>query len=90
MISTVIAKIFHIHILHYLTLKPGKIDKTGTIIRIFQIKKIEISGSLSGLPKITQQTAELCLKLRAFRSWTRLFIALLHFFCVSVPIGKVS
>lgn len=52
MISTVTAKSFHIHILHYLILKPGEIDKTGSIILIFQIKKIEVSNSLTDCPRL--------------------------------------
>lgn len=90
MLSTVTAKSFHIHLLHYLILKPGEIDKIGSTIRIVQIKKTDISKSLTDLPKIIQQVVELCLKLRASRSQAKFFISLLYFFCVSVPIDVVN
>lgn len=79
MISTVRAKSFHIHILHYLILKPGEIDKTGGIILIFQIKKTEVSNSLTDLPKIIQQVVEPCLKLRV----SRFQPGSLYHFCIS-------
>lgn len=46
MISSVIAKSFHIHVLHNMILKSGETNKIG-IIRIFQIKKMEEFNSFA-------------------------------------------
>lgn len=82
MISTVTGKSFHIHILCYLILKPGEIDKTGSSILTFQIEKIEVSKSLTDLPKIIQQVTELCLNLRASRFNQALYITSTFLFYV--------
>lgn len=69
MISTVVAKSFHIYILHYLLLKLQGTDKT--CIRLSRLRK-HVLKNITDLPKVIQEVAELRLK-PSFSSQARPF-----------------